>query len=479
MGSEISKASFTASDFDRFHQKLREETKVLMEWFRKDRFDHSGHRCGLELEAWLMDSECNPVPENRAFLEKLNHPLAVPELSKFNFELNTLPLSLEGPFIGKMHGELLDLWKLCQQTAASMGYRVLTAGILPTVRNTMLNVMNISSSFRFSAMNREILELRRQVPMKIHIEGEHDHLSVTHSDVMAEAAATSLQLHLQVSPDLAARAYNLAMILSAPSVALAANSPFLFEKQLWEETRIPLFEQAVWAPAFTDKNGRIVSRVTFDAGYARQSLLEAFLENLDGFPVILPVISAEKPEKLFHALLHNGTIWRWNRPLIGWGSGGCPHLRIEHRVQAAGPTITDMTANAAWFYGAMLDHLSDPPGIEHELPFEEARTNFYAAARFGLRAEVTWRKGKRVRLSELITEELIPGAVRSLYKTGVDSHDIEHYLNGILLERVKTGRTGAAWQKNFIRRHGRDFRRMTEQYYLNQQQQKPVHEWKW
>ncbi|NTV98694.1 MAG: hypothetical protein HGA70_05995 [Chlorobiaceae bacterium] len=338
---------------------------------------------------------------------------------------------------------------------------------------------NISDSLRYSAMNREILELRKQKPLKIHIEGEHDQLSITHCDVMAEAAATSFQLHLQVSPDTAARAYNAAMILSAPSVALAANSPYLFGKQLWEETRIPLFEQAVWVPAFTDKNGRIVSRVTFDAGYVRNSLLEPFLENLDGFPVILPVISPDKPEKLSHALLHNGTIWRWNRPLIGWNTDGNPHLRIEHRVQAAGPTISDMVANAAWFYGAMLHLLSEPPGIELELPFEDARANFYNASRLGLGAEVTWREGKRIRLSELLVEELIPGAVRSLEKAGTESRDIEYYLKGIVRERVVTGRTGAAWQKNFINKHGKNFRSMTEQYYLNQQQQKPVHEWTW
>ncbi|NTU96540.1 MAG: hypothetical protein HGA62_01855, partial [Chlorobiaceae bacterium] len=421
MGSEISTANFDPSDFELFHQKLREETKIIMEWFHGDRFDRSEPRCGLELEAWLMDRECNPAPENRAFLEKMNHPLAVPELSKFNFELNILPRKLEGPFISTIRDNLQELWSLCRETADAIGCRVLTAGILPTISDTMLTISNISDSLRFTAMNREILELRKQRPLKIHIEGESERLSVEHHDVMAEAAATSLQLHLQVSPDNATRAYNAAMILSAPSVALAANSPYLFEKRLWEETRIPLFEQAVWAPAFTDKNGRVVSRVTFDTGYARHSLLETFLENLDGFPVILPVIAKDKPEKLFHALLHNGTIWRWNRPLIGWDSNGQPHLRIEHRVQAAGPTITDMAANAAWFYGSMLHLVSEPPGIELELPFEDARANFYSAARHGLRAEITWRKGKRVRLSDVLTEELIPGAARSLYKAGADA----------------------------------------------------------
>jgi hypothetical protein len=479
MGSEITIADFNASDFERFHQKLREETKIIMEWFRGDRFDHSGPRCGIELEAWLMDGNFNPAPENGAFLEKLNHPLAFPELSKFNFELNTRPLDLDGHVFRIQHEQLVDLWKLCRTAAGSIGCRVLTAGILPTLCDTMLNISNISVSLRYRAMNREILELRKQQPIKIHIEGEHEQLSLEHDDVMAEAAATSLQLHLQVSPEIAARAYNAAMILSAPSVALASNSPFLFGKQLWEETRIPLFEQSVWVPAFTDKTGRIVSRVTFDAGYVRHSLLEPFLENLDGFPVILPVISSDNPEKLSHALLHNGTIWRWNRPLIGCNADGQPHIRIEHRVQAAGPTMVDMAANAAWFYGAMLHLLSEPPGIELELPFEDARSNFYNAARYGLGAEVTWRNGKRVRLSELLAEELIPGAARSLEKAGIDNRDIGYYVNGIIRERVLTGKTGAAWQKHFIEKNGRDFRRMTEQYYLNQQTEKPVHEWIW
>jgi len=295
---------------------------------------------------------------------------------------------------------------------------------------------------------------------------------------MAEAATTSLQIHLQVSPETAARHYNIAQILSAPMVALTANSPFLFAKELWDETRIPLFEQAVNIPSFCDKSGRIISRVTFGSGYVRNSLKELFLENLDGFPILLPETFEEDFNWLNHLRLHNGTIWRWNRPLIGLNDSGTPHLRIEHRVPSAGPSIPDTVANILFFYGTMFHLIEQNNPIEQEISFEDARNNFYLAAKKGLDTQIVWRKGKHIPIREILLHELLPGAIRCLKRKGIDQKQIEYTLDEIVRQRVKTGRTGAFWQKAYINRHGPRFQEMTHTYHENQNQQKPVHTWK-
>ena len=199
---------------------------------------------------------------------------------------------------------------------------------------------------------------------------------------MLEAATTSLQLHLQIPPDQAARYYNAAIILSGPMVAATSNSPYLFGKHLWEETRIPLFEQSV--SIGSHKNSKTVNfkRVSLGTGFATTSLLECFLENRDHFPVVLPVKYDEPPENLAHLRLHNGTIWRWNRPLIGFDSEGQPHLRIEHRAIPAGPSIIDTVANAAFFTGMMANLVDSTTPPEQNLSFAQTQKNFYEAAQF-------------------------------------------------------------------------------------------------
>jgi hypothetical protein len=292
---------------------------------------------------------------------------------------------------------------------------------------------------------------------------------------MLESAATSLQMHLQVSQEQAVRFYNAAHILSAPTVAVAANGAYLFGKDLWDDTRIPLFEQAVavWGGGGSSESS--IARVTFGSGYARESLLECFVENLERYPVLLPVVFPNEPTEFHHVRLHNGTIWRWNRPLIGVDAAG-PHLRLEHRVASAGPSIVDVMANMALFYGLAYAFVEDVPPPETRLPFAKTRANFYAAARYGLDSRVIWVDGREVGVRSLLLERLIPMAREHLQALGVDNGDIGYYL-GIVQERLRLGRTGAAWQRAFVTKHGPDMGALVAAYAAHQRSGRPVHEW--
>ncbi len=474
MGQEISGSAFTGEDFRRFQGRLREETARLADWFRAERFAPVSGVGGFEIEAWLVDRQGQPAPLNQVFLERLADPLVVPELSVFNIELNTPPLPLSGSALRRMHANLDRLWQRCQRVAAELECAVALIGILPTLDLQHLTLDRMSCRERYRAINEQILSRRHGQPMALAIHGV-DSLHLTHPDVMLEAATTSFQTHLQVAAGDAAAFFNAALAVSAPMVAVAANSPLLFGKVLWQETRIPLFEQGVALAGGERSDDPSYRRVSFGGGYIRESLLELFAENLAHYPPLLPVdLSGEPAERLPHLRLHNGTIWRWNRPLLGFEADGAPHLRIEHRVMPAGPSIPDTIANAALYYGLVRGLARMPVGAM--LDFAQCRANFYAAARDGLRAEVVWLNGRRLPLRQLLLEELIPSARRELRALEIDAADVTEYMD-IVAARAESGRTGAEWQQRFLDRHGSDLTTLTLTYLDRQRSDRPVHAW--
>ena len=476
MGEEIRSSDFSQADFAIFKRKLETETAQLAQLFSQQGFAQSHPVAGFELEAWLIDDRWRPVPRNEEFLSRFANPLASPELASFNIEINTEPRSLQGHVFSAMHQSLDATWQACRDTAHAMGIDVIMCGILPTVMDADLNLANMSGMQRYRALNREVLQRRLGKPLVFDINGV-EHLHVSHTDVMLESAATSFQLHTQVNQYLAVRWYNASQILSAPMVALSANSPYLFAKDLWDETRIPLFEQAVAVGGYDAAAFGPLRRVTFGSGYARESLFECFVENLEHYPVLLPVNLDHNCATLPHLRLHNGTVWRWNRPLIGFDETGKPHLRIEHRVIPSGPSSLDAVANAAFYYGAAMALVNLPTAPELLLPFAQARDNFYRAAQLGLRAQLHWLDDKIYLANELLLKLLLPLAQQGLDLLGVASSDSAEYL-GIIRQRLETGTNGAGWQRAFVGKHGRDMQALTAAYFQHQNSGQPVHEWK-
>ncbi|MGD8525873.1 MAG: glutamate-cysteine ligase family protein [Thioalkalispiraceae bacterium] len=475
MGEEISNVQFEDRDYSRFQARLEAENRLLHQWFEENRFSASHPFAGFELEAWLLDEHFHPAPLNESFLQRLDSPLASPELASFNFEVNSTPRSLKADALSLMHVELNQTWQHCVDTASALDCQAVMIGILPTLQNEDLNLANMSKMTRYRALNREVIRQRRGKPLVFDINGK-EHLHVTHRDVMLEAAATSFQVHIQVPLQQSVRFYNASIIAAGPLVAVSANSPFLFGKNLWEETRIPVFEQAVAVGGYAGAAFGPIKRVTFGNGYARSSLLECFDENLAHYPVLLPVQFEDDISLLRHLRLHNGTIWRWNRPLIGFDEQGTPHLRIEHRVVPSGPSLVDTIANAAFYYGLVTALSEQQSAPESQLSFDRAKDNFYNAARHGLRASQKWLTGKDVNLRELCLETLLPMAEHGLDSLGISDDDGDYYL-GIIEQRVEKEMNGAQWQQQFVSHYGRDMATMLQAYLDRQQSGEPVHQW--
>lgn len=473
MGQEIGEQAIGPDNLAQFEQRLHGETENACAAYARGEFSERGPVVGFELEAWLVDQRLRPAPCNLAFLENLGSTRVVPELSRFNVEFNGVPRPLHGFALSELENELLATWQRAQSVAARSGLTLLAIGALPTLRQSDLTLANMTPLRRYALLNERVLQLRGGRPLRLSINGIEE-LSTRHADVMLEAAATSFQIHLQMPAHRAARAYNASLLLAAPLVALAANSPLLFGKALWHETRIPLFEQSVDCchPDYPESR-----RVTFGAGYLAEPI-DGFVDNLQHYQVLLPFLLTEPSTAYAHLRLHNGTVWRWVRMLIGFDDNPqahCPHFRIEQRVMPAGPSVIDMIANAAFFYGAAYRLSQQDLAPESQLSFAQARDNFYRAARDGLAAPLLWLDGCRRSAAELLQQQLLPLAREGLTALGIAASDNERYL-AVLGERLRTRRNGAAWQVAHFARH-RDLVRLTADYIEQQSRQQPVHQW--
>lgn len=430
------------------------DLQALQAMLRDDRFESGVRRIGAEQEMFLVDASWQPAPGALAVLAALAGRPYTTEVGAFNLELNLDPQEFHGDCFTRLHRQLDELLALGRSAAEAVGLHVVLAGTLPTIRKRDLTMANMVQNPRYLALNHALMGLRGE-DYELHIKGT-DELRVRQDSVMAEACNASFQVHLQVTPAEFANAYNVAQALSGPTLASATNSPLLFGKRLWAETRIALFEQSV----DTRRPGHHVrertARVSFGEGWVMSSVAELYKEDISRFrPVLAPddysdpiVELAEGRVPTLAALrLHTGTVWRWNRACYGitpTPEGGVPHLRIENRILPSGPSTIDEVANAALWVGLMRAVPEDFPEISRSFPFEQARANFVAAARQGLSSTQVWLDGHEHAAGALTLDVLLPLARRGLEAEGVDSGDIDTYL-GILERRVQSGYTGSRW----------------------------------
>lgn len=478
MGAEITKTDFTSEDIKNFQIQLKNETELLKKWIDEKKFCNTGYSGGIELEATLVSSEFEPQPVNHEFLEKLNHPQIVHELAKYNIEMNGTPFPCKSNFLRLLKEDISEQFKLSQACAESLNTHILLIGTLPTLKKNMLNLKSLTEAKRYEALNKELFSPQDQLRQNyIHISGDRDILKMTTSDIMAASTATSFQFQWKFPIELATRAFNLSSILAAPMVAVSANSPFVLGKELWKESRVPLFEHALSGSPRQHKNQHI-SRTLFGRGYLQKSFYEFYEQNLHHFPCLLPISLNTPPEEFSYLNFHNGTIWRWNRPVIGKNPDGSAHIRIEHRIPPSGPTIDDSLANLAFFLGMMMELTHEKTPLEMQIPFVFSEKSFYMAAKHGMGIDIAWTMNRTRNLKSLLLEELIPAAERGLQRLGIDDSDIKYYLRNIMYPRVFSEQNGANWQIQFMRQNKCSLAEMTEQYYKNQQSEKPVHLWK-
>lgn len=471
-----------------FMKALLNELRALERMLDTDLFETGIRRIGAEQEMFLVDGACRPASIAMEVLDRIDDRRFTYELGRFNLEANLSPLKLGGDCLSRMEAELTEVVKMARKAARASGGEVVLTGILPTLRQSDLGLDNMSPIPRYHELNEALMRLR-DGDFRLGIKGI-DRLDIRHGNIMLEACNTSFQVHFQVDPGEFARLYNMAQAVTGPLVAAAANSPMLLGRRLWQETRIAVFEHSIDARSDAHQERGLKPRVHFGDHWINEGVAEIFREDIARFRTVLTTDVEDDPDAMidagepprFHALnLHNGTVYRWNRACYGVFEGKA-HLRIENRVLPAGPTTRDEIANAAFFFGMLAGLAEEVDDVAEHLRFEDCKTNFFAAARLGLKAQFTWLDGDHKPAARLIEETLLPLAERGLKAAGIAPEDIELYL-GVVAGRVRNQQNGARWQLDSMERmEGKGkpdelARGLTAAMLSKQLTGEPVHEW--
>ncbi|MEO0727554.1 MAG: CBS domain-containing protein [Bacteroidota bacterium] len=475
-----------------FVRHLLRDVRAFEYMLNNDWFEDDIIRIGAEQEMCLVDIEdYTPATIGPEVLEKLSkYPWADGELARFNLETNMTPLELKGKCFSKMEAENTKHQRIIRKQARQMGAEVVLTGILPTLRKFDLAMDNLTPRPRYFALMEAINQQLIGTAYELRLSGI-DELLVKHDSPLLEACNTSFQVHLQVTPSSFVKMYNIAQTLAAPVMAIAANSPIVFGKRLWHETRIALFQQALDVRTTHDHLRERSPRVSFGSGWLENSLMEIYKEDIARFRVLLDteitqdsiemVLNGKVP-KLKALQVHNSTVYRLNRPCYGISENGKPHLRIENRVLPAGPTIVDEMANAAFWIGAMAGMAERYDDIREVIAWEDVRDNFGKAAKFGIDTNFTWFEDRKIGACELVLKELLPIARAGLESRKVHKDDIDKYL-GIIEDRAKAHMNGARWQLRAFSKLKKEVQRdeaasiLTACILKQQDEGKPVHTW--
>ena len=490
MGDDVAATSYSREDRRRYREKVRLDLDVFGRMLSQSVFDYERPQIGLEIELNLVDEHFQPRMTNAEVLERIADPAFQTEIGQYNIELNVDPRSLPGDAAIELENDLRGSLNRAEILAKETGAHIVAVGILPTVMPEHLHSGSMSTSNRYTALNEAMVTARGE-DMYIDIEGASgDHLAMYADSIAPESACTSVQLHLQVAPHDFAAYWNGAQALSGLQLAVGANSPYFCGKELWHETRTELFSQATDTRPIELRNQGVRPRVFFGERWIT-SVFDLFEENVRYFPALLPETTDEDPvatleaggaPRLSELRLHNGTVYRWNRPIYDIADGR-PHLRVENRVLPAGPTIIDTMANSAFYYGVLRRIVEQDRPIWTRMSFADAERNFHACARYGLAAKVFWPGFGEVPAGELVLRHLLPMADEGLRHWGVSSAVRDRYL-GVIENRCTSGINGATWQiaaVHHLEDRGADrpsaLRGMLESYVQAMHSNEPVHTW--
>lgn len=489
MGKRLPTTVFTRVDRQRYRHKVRRCLGVFERMLAEGRFETGRKTMGIELELNLADTDENLANVNDAVLTRIASTDFQTELGQFNLEVNIAPHKLVGMVFSELEEELRTSLAYANRKASEVGAHIVMIGIMPTFDERDVALCAFSTNPRYAALNQQIIDARGE-DLAVAIDGV-EHLAVQTNSIIFEAAGTSIQFHLQVSPEEFPLAWNAAQAIMGVQLALGANSPFFLGRELWRETRAILFEQATDTRSEELVAQGVRPRVFFGEGWIT-SALQLFQENVRFFAGLLPHCADEDPVEMLdrgeiphltELRLHNGTIWRWNRPVYDVQRGK-PHLRLENRILPAGPTVLDMLANAAFFYGVVRALVDQERPVWRRMTFSAARENFYAGARHGIAARQFWPGMGTVAASDLVLRRLLPLAYDGLDLWKIESAERDRLL-GIIEQRCLRRRNGASWQaETFHRLHDvrglervQALREMTRLYVEHMRSGEPVHMW--
>ncbi len=476
-----------------FVSSLLNDMEAMQYMLDNKLFENDITRIGAEQEMVMVhkgNKRAAPVAMEALELLK-KYPWAETEIARFNLETTMTPLELKRSCFSEMEKENIYKLKTIQEKLDKLDVEYVLTGILPTLKKYDLDIKNLTPKKRYAALIESINSQLIGEDYQLKLFGI-DELCVKHDSPLMEACNTSFQVHLQVAQDDFVHKYNIAQAITAPIMAISANSPMVFGRRLWHESRIAMFQQSIDTRTTHDHMRVRSPRVNFGNDWIYDSVMDIYKEDIARFRVLISAdikedsikkLAKGKIPKLRSLQVHNSTVYRWNRPCYGISDNGKPHLRIECRVIPSGPTVVDETANACFWIG-LVEGMSDSvKDIRKLLSFADVKDNFEKASRYGIDCNFNWFNSKKVSACDLILNELLPIAKKGLEKFNVNKKDIKKYL-GIIEQRAKRHMNGARWQlRSFT-----DLKEkvnvdealtiLTASIIKNQADNKPVHTWK-
>ena len=449
MGKYTVKEELNNKEKVKFINHLLDDVSALDYMLEHDMFEKGIERIGAEQEFCLVKNDMTPSDKALDILKELNDPFFTTELAKYNLELNLPPLELKGYCFSEMEAFLMEKMHKSYEAAQKFNNSVVLTGILPTISLEEISNKYMTPYDRYNVLGR-IIKNARGEDFELHLHGV-DELNMKHDCIMLEACNTSFQIHLQVEPKEFVAKYNWAQAISGPMLSAASNSPLLLGNELWRETRIALFQQSIDLRATTRMPSRRQPRVSFGTRWIKNSVTEIYKDDISRYTLLISMPIEESSLDLLKkgeipsldALrLHNGTVYKWNRPCYGI-SNGKPHLRIENRYIPSGPTIRDEMANSIFWIGLMKGMPDKYKEIWNVMDFRQAKGNFLKAAKFGLETEFEIFD-KILPARDLILENLLPMAEEGLRKVAISQADIDTYL-GVIERRIMYNQTGSQW----------------------------------
>ncbi len=476
----------TKKDRANYIHHLLNDIEALDIMIENNMIEEAPLRIGAEQEFCLVNNQFLPESKSLELLDDINDDHFTTEIGNYNLELNLDPLKLKGDCFSNLHKQLEDCLNKAKKIAAKKDIKIILTGILPSLSVNNVGEENMTNVERYFVLNDAIKQTRRK-SFDIHIKGV-DELNLLHDSVMLEGCNTSFQMHLQLSPKDFVDNYNWAQAIAGPVLSVCTNSPILFGKELWSETRIALFTQSIDTRANSYLLNEKQSRVSFGNDWERGTITDIFKNNISRFRSFITtdftrnsvdMIKNNEIPKLRALQLHNGTVYPWNRVCYGVMDNKAS-LRIENRYIPSGPTTADEIANMMFWVGVMMGKPKALKNIHNKWDFKDVKINFFNAARYGMATQFYW-DGKYISSHKLLLDELLPMAYKGLYHVGVSPKDAEYYLK-IIEDRIR-GDNGSEWMvrsyRNLLKSHKRyeAMQLLTANLYEKQEKGYPVSTW--
>ncbi len=293
MGEEVAAQEFSRADRTRHREKVRRCLDVFARMLREAAFDTDDPMTGLEIELNLVDergrpgaartptcSPRSPTPTSR--------PSSASSTSRSTCRRGCSRDGGLAAYEENLRASLND----AEANAAEVGAHMVMIGILPTLAEGHMSPTSLAANPRYQLLSDQILAAR----------GEDIAIDIAASSGSRPPPTRSCPRRPAPAPSCTCRSarttspayWNASQAIAGVQLAVGANSPFLLGKELWRETRIPLFEQATDTRSEELKAQGVRPRVWFGERWIT-SIFDLFEENVRYFPALLPVTEDEDP----------------------------------------------------------------------------------------------------------------------------------------------------------------------------------------